>query len=101
MAEQTWLPVRCCCTPTKVFGFLRVPSDALRVREIVIPDKGGVPQRVQLRKFTEGRCPTTVFDPDLVSVFTPPDCEIAVYSDDRPPEYWRGFEHFVAAVADE
>lgn len=100
-SRQHWLPVRCCCRPEKVFGFLRLPEDALRAQEVTLPDRNGAPQRVSLRRFAERPEIKTMFDPDAIGVFSMPTWEIAVYSDDQPPEFWQRFEHFVPAVADE
>jgi len=97
---MTWVAVRCCCTPTKVLGFLRLPA-----RDI----KDGAIFAVRNRATRE---PSVVYDPHapiapvdravvrLLSDFRDGrrSGELAIYSEDRPLEWWRRIDGFVEAV---
>lgn len=96
--------VRCCCQPQKIFGTLDIPAVTARF-----------PREVNVNL----RIPVT----PLVSLSAPPACEygtdvlwttnfevvvfrlrwfgrdeLAVYSDDRPIEFWRGIPGFEEKV---
>jgi hypothetical protein len=82
--------VRCCCTPGKVLGWLHLPAG---VRELMVPEacgwSSGLEQvresptrhRVELREYQDGEGSR----------------EWAVYSDDRPLEFWQKLSGFEAA----
>lgn len=84
--------VRCCCEGTKVLGFLEMPRGDYRNDEIVSiamsPPVGPV----------EGPPQSLIVDPTATfRRFRDYDRgvdEIAVYSDDRPIEYWRKMRGF-------
>ena len=97
--------VRCCCTPMKILGTLELPDGTMTLRDgtrvpVTLPEKvdaeagqlyAVVPElpkmvrveHVLLRTFAE-------YDPDLRDYTR----ELAVYSEDRPVEYWRQFPTF-------
>ena len=97
-------PVRCCCRPDKVFGTLalNVPDRPgryvirrprhlpvlswfnLREKPIASSYIDLEPVEVELRHLT---------DP-ITGIYT-----LAVYSDDRPIEFWRGVPGFVEVAA--
>jgi hypothetical protein len=82
-----WLPVRCCCQPQKVFGFMRVPvRDIDTRRPLFIPYRmrNGADIGIEIRVFANGVR----------------NEERAIYSDDRPIEFWRQFgEDFIEVPA--
>lgn len=100
--ERTiWLPVRCCCTPQKVFGFLQLPEAAARADAVEITDERGQVHRVTIRRFADYRRASLRYTPDLrpqefddISAKT----EAAVYSDDRPREFWRSLPGYMEAA---
>lgn len=95
MKRKEWLPVRCCCTPTKIFGFLSVELGATTVLE-----RSGRLHHIKVTSFSDCRPPPLrlvdgyVVEPtQKVSV----ELEKAVYSDDRPIQFWRSIDGFVEA----
>ena len=102
MTEQ-WLAVRCCCTPKKILGFLRVPAELVgNGRSITLYDRGGNGHRVELLGFDDD---TSICAMPQVLRRNLRDVdlgrrkrEFAVYSDDRPIEFWRNFAEFVATA---
>lgn len=83
-----WFAVRCCCDGSRVVGFLRLPVDA--GPEVTIFERPG---------------PLPLDDPhaDLLNITRHTirlrhfGHERAVYSEDRPVEFWRGIAGFVEA----
>lgn len=82
---HVWRAVRCCCTPTKVLGFMIVPEHA---RFLLVEDIMGGTHSIELKEIGQqfrtwrGTSPIT---------------ELAIYSDDRPIEFWRGIIGFMEA----
>jgi len=89
-----WFAVRCCCTPQKVFGFIRLRPG---LNEYIVLEK---PKRkTTLRALSDletGLLPRThrIKVKTLDSYDT---SELAIYSEDRPIEFWRNIEGFVEA----
>jgi hypothetical protein len=79
-----WIAVRCCCQPTKVFGFMRLDRDD-RPGTVRVVDVQGTRHQVELKRYSDGN--------GLLND------EIAVYSDDQPLEFWRRIVGFVEAHA--
>ena len=105
--DVVWIAVRCCCKPTKVFGFIKQPVDRARRgyvrlmkrRESIsaIVNLNSAPEPVSNDEFyADVRIETmSGFENGELSR------EIAIYSEDRPIEFWRTIEGFVeAAVCD-
>lgn len=92
-----WLAVRCCCKPTKVLGFLRVPSGAVRDGMVRFPalqassrsDDDTLPPGPQISFVT-----AKVRHVHELGVGN----ELAIYSEDRPVEFWRNVPSFVEAA---
>lgn len=103
MSDVRWLAVRCCCAPRKIFGFLRVPLDRLHVvasrvwapGSVQVKDAAGAPHALELRLSCEYR-----HDSELAGKPKATD-ELAIYSDDRPIEFWRTIPGFVEAASGE
>lgn len=92
------LNVRCCCLPVKILGTLEVTKEQAQQRWLDVPlrrasyawdrkvqagDEITVRARVELKIFC--------------NPFAKPQTELAVYSDDRPVEFWRGIPGFIEA----
>jgi hypothetical protein len=86
------LNVRCCCQPQKIVGTLEVHSLArlqniyiaqpLSIMENPTPVMAVTSATIELRDFCDGSKMTS---------------ELAVYSDDRPIEFWRQLKGFEEA----
>lgn len=79
--ECQWVAVRCCCTPKRVLGFMRL-------------DQGIVRAGHRFRQRGNGR--------PASRESTWPDTyrrEFAIYSEDRPIEFWRQVMGFIEAPA--
>jgi hypothetical protein len=93
VTRKVWLPVRCCCTPTKIFGFLQL-SEEDAARSVIEINR----HRIEIKPLHEGllRCRLDGCDePEHLDSTT----ERAVYSDDRPLSFWRRMPGFVEAVS--
>lgn len=71
--NNVWLPVRCCCTPIKVFGFLKIPAALVDREHVDI-----------LNKFTGEKITIK-----LATFHDAGEEERAVYSEERPASFWR------------
>ena len=89
-------PVRCCCRPDKVFGTLalNVPD---RPGRYIIRSLPPIPSLEDLCSIKESELLEVelrhLTDP-ITGIYT-----LAVYSDDRPIEFWRGVPGFVEVAA--
>lgn len=101
MGNVRWYAVRCCCQPQKVIGFMRLynaPLDYVLVREVetlrtssaVIGD-ANIPGPVAITP--THRIEIRTFNDHGVK-------EPAIYSDDRPIEFWRRIRGFVEVKND-
>ena len=105
MAETRWFAVRCCCTPRKIFGFMKLESPLGNQRlpyTLAIQDSEGRSHSITIRSIFVRRM-ATIRDmeraPDEVVEFTSP--ELAIYSDDRPIEFWRTIRGFIEAQSED
>ena len=90
---KEWLPVRCCCQPQKIFGFMPVDSSLLSKSDqtIEIDNVAGDKIELKIKKFS-----ASSYRQENVAY------EMALYSDDRPVEFWFQFNGFIqAGVNDE
>lgn len=74
------LNIRCCCQPLKIFGTLEVKQEWVDREEFIVPFRDNLTfhyERIILKTFRNG----------LLK-------ELAVYSDDRPIEFWRQLPEF-------
>lgn len=103
MKQNQWFAVRCCCTPKKVFGFIKMeapyPNERFPVVRTLV-DNMGTPQSIKLmsifvNKNFCGSITERISPPDYMLEHTVP--EVAIYSDDRPIEFWRTIPGFVEA----
>lgn len=92
IARVSWVAVRCCCSPQKIFGFLKLPA----------PINEGPYQLRSLATFTMTAQERELakLEPIRIQIKRmtgPGQAELAIYSEDRPIEFWRGIEGFVEA----
>lgn len=75
-------PVRCCCEPQKILGYIDLPQAGGAIRRVPFRPS---PQPVTLRQHTIA-----------LRLFWSREngYEFAVHSDDRPLEFWRTIEGF-------
>lgn len=85
MAEY---PVRCCCQPQKIFGYLELPDGLV----------GGTRIPVSLpAEATPAGAPSNSHKIEMIELrgcFVFFQEHVAVYSDDRPIEFWRQLPNF-------
>lgn len=104
-------PVRCCCKPTTLLGWIDGPEAVSRFkvheqRDLPLPPLVHV---VRVGEIVDRRKIVDVpggYDPvdgsqriEIVELDEPLLVERAVYSDDRPLEFWRRVQGFVEAKA--
>ncbi len=98
-------PVRCCCEPTKLYGHIELPGPARRSGDAFVVERAErLPRPRSIREILDGQ-PSMMpglrrHRMELKRVVGPGLDEIAVFSDDRPIEFWRnivGFEELVPA----
>lgn len=90
--ETAWYAVRCCCQPTKIFGFIQLHSKS-QMQNVL--DNCGYAHTVELKAMQE-------VAPIRLDRERPPmqaeltvQKELAIYSDDRPIEFWRTIPGFL------
>ena len=109
-----WRAVRCCCQPTKLLGFLRLPDRHAVLYKIT--DRAGVRHTVEIRSIGEStiiRETKHARDCAFVTSDGPAPCtcgsaatrttierELAVYSEDRGVDFWRTIPAFVEVKDD-
>ena len=88
-SSHNWYAVRCCCTPQKVFGFLRLP--------VSVVDNGPFITVAEVRtgKGTKTKWKTHRICLRHIAMLYGHQMELAIYSDDRPIEFWRRIEGFM------
>lgn len=99
MTGYAWYPVRCCCQPTKLLGFLRLPED--NKQRVMGADGRSYP--VELKTMRKPRFRSFDFmamppGSHVADIGFSHDEELAVYSEDRGVEFWRGIPDFVEAT---
>lgn len=93
-----WYPIRCCCQPDKIFGFLQLDSHP-EWDEFEVTDCDGKNHVIKMKTFTRVATPLYRYDDMMGSDITMPVIhEYAIYSDDRPIEFWRSVVGFVEAT---
>lgn len=101
MTEMREYNVRCCCQPKKILGTLRLPTGLKHRDTIVVQEHWGPSWAFNADDFDSPKEPMTVVvhQVELREFGGPPwdNCEIAVYSDDRPIEFWRKICGFTEA----
>lgn len=102
--HNQWFAVRCCCTPQKVFGFLRLlaPNNPLTTHHTTLTDNNGQQHPIKIMPIysnpnMSSHFGRVLFNMDPVQFLEHTKPELAVYSDDRPLEFWRNIPGFVEA----
>jgi hypothetical protein len=101
--QYDWLAVRCCCQPVKVVGFLRLPRKIAAAQVTTIVDIAGQRHEIQIREMAsyDEACRIMMNGGKLVSylkgdVVQPrAELERAIYSEERPIDFWRRIPGFV------
>ena len=103
-ASMQWLAVRCCCQPKKVLGFLRLSAKVAQdARYVELLPR---PHHVEVSAWPPKPEATMVLDaPIRLEIRHMGDTETrdtyryerAIYSEDRPIEFWRTIPGFVEA----
>jgi hypothetical protein len=94
MPEKQWYAVRCCCTPKKIFGFIRLPVGA---KKLSLPLVSKPAEFVPWEEFPH------LVEMERVEIEIKPissmsgNLEYSIYSDDRPIEFWRRVPGFIEA----
>lgn len=83
------LNVRCCCSPTKVFGTLHVPGPVSPGQAIRIPMLDGSTELVLIREIYTVRYPIFLDESQEVKPVGQAT-ELAIYSEERPIQFWLG-----------
>ena len=92
MLRKQWYAVRCCCTPTKIFGFLLLDA-VVHPQRVSVLDRAGEEHKIKLAAMC--RYGNTKDEVAHLLVENPRALmverqeELAVYSEDRPREFWR------------
>ena len=79
------LNVRCCCQPQKILGTLEVPN-VLR-NYIVVRERFELKTSSSAASFVDE--PVKTYQVEIRTLVTGNGREHAIYSDDRPIEFWR------------
>ena len=79
-----WFAIRCCCTPQRILGFLKVP----------MPASGETPEAVQVTT-ADGRTHVVDVRPIIMRGPGVVQQELALYSEGRSAEFWDEVAHFV------
>jgi len=87
---QMTYAVRCCCQPTKILGYLDGP---IGISEFEIPEQIFAPYSISSNTDLTDTVKTTKF---VVRSYgnSPLETERAIYSEDRPIEFWRNVPGF-------
>lgn len=95
--DVAWYAVRCCCKPNTIFGFLSLEPCRQQQK---VKDRRGNEHTVELRPIAQICVPDNSWE--YRSIVEPVyEQEVAVYSDDRPIEFWREIPGFIEAVSDD
>jgi hypothetical protein len=87
-----WFAVRCCCEGSKVLGFMLLTDDV--GPQVVVTSR----LNRELRPLIcDDVMPSANVERHVVEIRTY-GRELAIYSEDRPIEFWRGLQGFVEAV---
>lgn len=85
--------VRCCCQPQKILGTLDL-AEPVRGREVQVRERIRFPLRSMLDFDPAAPIPHNPIRHHTVKIRIFGLHELAVYSDDRPIEFWRKIEGF-------
>lgn len=72
------IPIRCCCQPVKILGYLNLPRSVVRTGPVQLLNLQGQKQTIELRVFVKNQ----------------EEQETAIYSEERPKEFWQNFNPY-------
>lgn len=104
MTQMSWCAVRCCCDGKKIYGFLQFTKQSAEYdQNVALKDHFGNKHFAKLLRFGARTklCQSQIEAPHygiVAPITDSQQTEIAVFSDDRPIEFWRTIEGFVEAV---
>lgn len=91
-----WYAVRCCCKPVKIFGFLLLNIDERNSYEVGVYKK--IKEDYQFSNAIGPREAVDILENAAVRLqlmrYGNAD-ELAIYSDDKPIEFWREIDGFI------
>lgn len=93
--NDCWLPVRCCCNGARILGFLKLRCAQASAGRTLVTDS---------ERQTAARSVADMLTPKVTTIRRWPITiriygnELAVYSEDRPIEYWRDVPGFVEVL---
>lgn len=94
---KAWLAVRCCCQPQKIIGFLPVNEESMRVGIMNVTSG----KRSIFSSENVSSAPKVLYEAAMrhhqVELKIYGMGELAVYSDDKPIDFWRTIDNFVEA----
>ncbi len=94
------LNVRCCCQPQKILGTLELRSLALRQEVYIPPEYPSIWSKPEaINEIVQVPPYETIVLRQFYHLATG-ELELAVYSDDRPIEFWRKFKGFREATSE-
>ena len=91
---MTRLNVRCCCMPVKIMGTLELTDDEIRARGKIVYTPVSVPYIGHMTNIAVPVLFPRAGEEVIQLRHYGPFSELAVYSDDRPIEFWRGVPGF-------
>lgn len=102
MNNEQWVAVRCCCTPKKIFGFMRFSTDKILhgSHQQVVDNQGNIHlvefRSISINNKTYYDVDDNCIDTDIIRIISDHRTkEIAIYSGDRPIEFWRTLNGFL------
>ena len=98
IARKIWVAVRCCCQPTKVLGFFQIREEDLRIGRMIMRRKMKRPSFAALSDKPEPEPVKNQYEEGRIEALNSyNEKEYAIYSEDRPIEFWRELIGFVEA----
>lgn len=100
--DYSWYPVRCCCEPQKILGFIRLRDGYVGTSRIALRDDDGVEVAVTMQEYggavyvTDEFVRDAMVDPTVAGALDNyARREMAVRSDNHPVEWWNKLSEFV------
>ena len=84
-------PVRCCCEPTKLYGVIELPDGVREGTTTIVRERPSIPANWLTQEKPMVTSDGNIHSIKLMRVVDHRSGldEVAVYSDDRPIEFWR------------
>ena len=62
--NSEWFPVRCCCQPMKVFGFIRLRNAPARVH--IVLDQDGGKHEIRIERISQARQLVEIWEEPII-----------------------------------